>query len=351
MKKSKIFAVLICVIIISNVLCGCSKDINTNDVSDTVLNGELYLSSKKAVVNGSYSKITTTKYDEYGRITEKSVYNSYYEETTDITTYEYDDKGRLVSEIFKSTVMENDSYSYTMEYTDNENGSVGTSSLYNDISFRDLGFKERYYDLDNNLIKEIYYDGDEIKNVYEFEYHENGKMKSESRTYDFDITLTATSETYEATQYIKSYDENGNHIETVGKTVYSDGTYDILFVEDHTSSSDIPGVVAYYCSEFSGMEPTVDVAENGDRTTEIEWIKINDDQYKMCVYDASNLYDTDDYILINLNEEGKINDTVESIGNYETTYTFEYDDNGNLITISYSNGQTSGYIEYTWTSK
>ncbi len=350
MNKIKIISLIMCLIIVCNVLCGCSKDSNSENTNENISKDDLYLSAEKRIAKGSYT--STTEYDKYGRVIKKSVYNSYYEETTDVTTYEYDDNGRLISETYENSLYDNYSYSYTMEYSDKDDGSIGVSSLYNDMIFKDLGYKELYYDLDNNLIKEVYYDDDRIKRMYEFEYYDNGQVKNESQIYDYDFTYTASGETYEASQLIKVYDENGNHIETISNIVYSDGTVELKYKQLHTPSEEIPSVVANYVSTvFPNFQATVEERGNGESTVEIAWTDVGDNKYKLCVYD-SNLYDEDEYILIELDENGRISGTTEFVGDRELTSTFEYDDYGNLTKISWmEDNSTTIDIEYIWTAK
>lgn len=351
MSKFKIISLIMCLIIVCNVLCGCSKDSNSENSNKNISKDDLYLSAEKRISKGSYASTLTTEYDKNGRVTKISDYSSYYEETTNLTIYEYDSNGRLISETYENSLYDNYSYSYTMEYSDNDDGSIGVSSLYNDMIFKDLGYKEMYYDLDNNLIKEVYYDGDIIKRMYEFEYYDNGQVKSESQIYDYDFTYTASGETYEASQFIKVYDENGNHIETISNIVYSDGTVELKYKKIHTSSEEIPSVVANYVSTvFSDFQATVK-EQGGESTVEIAWTDVGDNKYKLCVYD-SNLYDEDEYILIELDENGRISGTTEVVGDRELTSTFEYDDYGNLTKISWmEDNSTFIDIEYIWTAK
>ncbi len=354
MKKSRIIALVMCMVIVVTAFSGCGKsDSENSGTSDTtVLRGDLYLSAEKITRIGDIDSVTTTEYDTVGRITKKSVYLPLDSETTEETTYEYDSKGRLIAEEYVNVKWSDSDYSYTVKYTDDANGSCGVSTKYERIGFKELCYKEMYYDKQNRMVKEVAYDGDAVQYIEEYEYYDNGEMKRKARTHNFDITATSEGETYEASQTVSVYNEKGKLIETISNRVNSEGLCELRSKEDHTSSSDIPECVAYYESDITpSFRACVEKDAEGNEEVKAAWEAVGSNKYTLKSYDKY-YFDTDYYITVTV-EDGKIVATTEEAYSGEFTSTFEYDENtGDLKKISWlKEGKSYCDHEYVYTAK
>ena len=265
---------------------------------------------------GNLTKIATTRADGTG-YSSVYTYNSagkrikqvYIGDSLRVTvTYKYNDSGNIESFTYSSDTRED--YNFTANYT-YETDSAGniTAAVREDTD----GYRDSYrytYDENGNLIKNEREDSEGNTWTYEFEYFADGNLKKETRQRsDNYITYSETE-----------YNERGNVI--ASKEVCEDGSSETYKYDDDGNVTDKVTVYADG-DEFSNHY----TYEAGKLISE----KQINSGYEL---DIEYVYENGRIVL----ERHSSNDYL--------TYSYELDDNGNVIRLEKTSGAESYVYEY-----
>lgn len=187
-------------------------------------------------------------------------------------------------------------------------------------------YRDYYYDVAGNVIRECYYlDDGELWNETQYQYDENGVLRSEKLV---SAAGEIRSETY--------YNENGDILRDVSYN--EDGS--VYRLEE--CAYDDAGLCVFQRSEQGNRRLTM--AFTYDDTGRLTYKAYYDADTGTFSSDMVYTYDENGRLILETghNEEG-----VSKHG-----YGYAYDDAGNLIRKdTYTNGQVSSYWEYTYDEK
>lgn len=241
--------------------------------------------------------VTSQTYDSVGNLATKSDGNG------NITTYSYD----VLNQLSKVTNAKNETTTYT--YDMNGNQLTQTDGNGNTVTYT--------YNAANILLTESDAESEEKS----YSYYANGLVKTktdkndDTTTYRYNIHGKLQSEKVGTTEYIYTYDANGNQLTMTDATGTTTRTFDEL---GRILTKDVPhiGTITYTYDITEGEEKGSYKEESIDPK--------GNTTYK--VYDKA----------------GRLTKVI--VGTDATTYT--YYDNGNRESITYSNGSKEEYTYY-----